>query len=118
MKTILIADPDPAARRALLLLLKHRFGVEQAAEAGDSECLIHALADCPPELLFLDWTLYGAPALETCLLLCKAYPHLQIVLLSANASDAAIAQKANALFVHKGAAPDSLMATLAPLFKE
>jgi len=118
MKTILIADPDPAARKALLLLLKHRFGVEQAAEAGDSESLIRALADCPPELLFLDWTLYGAPAPETCLLLRKAYPALKIVLLSANAADATIAQQAKASFIHKGAAPDSLITTLAPLFKE
>lgn len=117
MKSVLIADPDYSARKALALILKHRLGVEKVLEAADVETLIRAMADCQPELL-LDWTLYGAPAPETCLLLRKAFPSLKIVLLSANLSDTVAAQKTEAAFVHKGAAPEQLLATLATLFKE
>lgn len=118
MKSVLIADPDYSARKALALILEHRLGVEKVLEAADVETLIRAMADCQPELLLLDWTLYGAPAPETCLLLRKAFPSLKIVLLSANLSDTVAAQKTEAAFVHKGAAPEQLLATLATLFKE
>ena len=118
MKTILIADPDPAARKALTLILKHRFGMEQVHQAGDIETLIRVLDDCPPEMLLLDWELYGAPAPETCRLLHKAYPTLKIILLSANSDDVNAACKADAVFIHKGAAPEQLIATLMPLLDE
>jgi DNA-binding NarL/FixJ family response regulator len=118
MNPILIADPDPAARKALTLILKHRFGVEQIREAGDVETLIRFLANCPPELLLLDWTLYGAPAPETCRLLRKAYPMLKIILLSADANDVTAANETKAAFIHKGAAPEQLIATLTPVFAD
>ena len=116
MKSILIADPDTSARNALKLILKHRFNVGHICEAGDVETLIRSLADCPPDLLLLDWSLYGAPAPETCQLLRKAYPALQIILLSADANDIVAAQKANAFFIHKGDAPEQFITMLAPLF--
>ena len=115
---VIIADPDHAARRALMLVLKHKFGVRQVLEAGDVETLIRCLADCSPELLLLDWNLSGAPAPETCCLLRKAYPALKIILLSADANDADAAQKAQVHFVHKGAAPEQLIATLTPYIQE
>jgi DNA-binding NarL/FixJ family response regulator len=84
---------------------------------GDVESLIRHLADDPPDLLLLDWRLYGSPAPETCVLLQKAYPHLTIVLLSVDAADADVAKRAGALFVHKAAPPDEVIETLRPLFR-
>lgn len=115
MIRILIADPDPATRKALALLLQHKLGPNSIIEVQDVETLIRSLADSSPDLLLLDWRLYGSPAPETCRLLQKAYPHLQIVLLSVDANDAAAAKEAGAVFIHKGAAPDELIATLTPL---
>jgi DNA-binding response OmpR family regulator len=66
----------------------------------------------------LDWRLYGSPAPETCRLLQKAYPYLKIVLLSVDANDAAAAKGAGAAFIHKGASPDELIATLTPLLRK
>jgi DNA-binding NarL/FixJ family response regulator len=80
--------------------------------------LIRALADVSPDLLLLDWRLYGSPAAETCRLLRKAYPHLKIVLLSVDAANALAARKAGASFIHKGACPDQLIATLTPLLRK
>jgi len=84
----------------------------------DVETLIRSLADTPPDLLLLDWRLYGSPATETCRLLQKAYPRLKIVLLSVDANDAIAAKEAGADFIHKGASPDELIATLTPLLRK
>ena len=118
MIRILIADPDPATRKALALLLRRKLGSDGVVEVQDVETLIRALAVTPPDLLMLDWRLYGSPAPETCRLLQKAYPHLKIILLSVDADDAAAAKEAGAMFIYKGAAPDELIATLTPLLQE
>jgi DNA-binding NarL/FixJ family response regulator len=115
---ILIADPDSATRKALILLLRRKLGTDCIFEVKDVETLIRTLADTPPDLLLLDWRLYGSPAPETCRLLRKAYPHLKIVLLSVDADDEAAAKEAGADFVYKGASPDELIATLTLLLRK
>jgi magnesium-transporting ATPase (P-type) len=67
-------------------------GTNSIVEIADGETLIRALADGSPDLVLLDWRLYGSPAPETCRRLRKAYPHLKIVLLSMDANDAASSQ--------------------------
>ena len=118
MIRIIIADPDSATRKALKLLLRRKLGTNGIVEVGDVETLIRTLANAPPDLLLLDWRLYGSPAPETCRLLQRAYPHLKIVLLSVDADDEAAAKEAGAEFVHKGALPDELMETLKPLLRK
>jgi len=118
MIRILIADPDPATRKALTLLLRRKLGTDGVVEIQDVETLIRALADATPDLLLLDWRLYGSPAPETCYLLQKAYPHLKIVLLSVDANDAVAAKEAGASFIHKGAAPNELISTLTPMLQK
>lgn len=117
MNRILIADPDSATRKAIILLLRRKLGTDCIIEVGDVETLIRALADLPPDLLLLDWRLYGSPATETCRLLRKAYPQLKIVLLSVDANDETAAKQSGADFVHKGASPDELIATLTQLLR-
>ena len=118
MIRILIADPDPAARKALALLLRRKLGREEIVEVDSVGCLIRALADTPPNLVLLDWRLYGSPAPETCRLLQRAYPGLKIVLLSVDANDETAAKEAGADFIHKGASPDELIATLTLLLRK
>ena len=118
MIRIIIADPDSATRKALTLLLQHKMGTDGIVEVADVETLIRALADASPDLLLLDWRLYGSPAPDTCRLLQKAYPHLKIVLLSVDANDEAAAKEAGANFVYKGAPPDELISTLTPLLRK
>lgn len=118
MNRIVIADPDSATRKALILLLQRKLGTSCLFEAKDVEALIRTLADTPPDVLLLDWRLYGSPAPETCRLLRRAYPHLEIVLLSVDSEDATAAKEAGAGFIHKGASPDELIATLTPLLRK
>jgi len=117
MIRILVADPDSATRKALALLLRRKLGREEIVEVESVESLIRALADTPPNLLLLDWRLYGSPAPETCRLLQRAYPCLKIVLLSVDANDAIAAKEAGAEFIYKGASPDELIATLTYLLR-
>jgi DNA-binding NarL/FixJ family response regulator len=117
MIRILVADPDSATRKALALLLRRKLGREEIVEVDSVETLIRALADTPPNLLLLDWRLYGSPAPETCRLLQRAYPCLKIVLLSVDANDAIAAKEAGAEFIYKGASPDELIATLTHLLR-
>jgi len=118
MIRILIADPDSATRKALILLLHRKLGTNCIIEVKDVETLIRSLADTPPDLLLLDWRLYGSPATETCRLLRKAYPYLKIVLLSVDAEDATAAKEAGADFIYKGASPEELIATLRSLLRK
>ena len=115
MIRILIADPDSSTRKALALLLRRKLGTEKVVEVDSVETLIRALAETPPDVVLLDWRLYGSPAPETCRLLQRAYPCLKIVLLSVDAYDAIAAKEAGASFIYKGASPDELIATLTPL---
>jgi DNA-binding NarL/FixJ family response regulator len=112
MIRIVIADPDPATRKAFTLLLQRKMGTDGIVEVGDVETLITTLAGESPDLLLLDWRLYGSPAPDTCRLLQKAYPRLKIILLSVNADDEAAAHEAGAEFIHKGASPDDVITTL------
>jgi len=118
MTRIIIADPDSATRKALTLLLRRKMGTNGIVEVGDVETLIRTLAGESPEVLLLDWKLYGSPAPETCRLLQKAYPNLKIILLSVDANDEAAAKEAGADFIYKGAPPDELIATLSLLLRK
>jgi DNA-binding NarL/FixJ family response regulator len=118
MIRIIVADPDCATRKALTLLLRRKLGEDGVVEVDTAETLIRTLADTSPDLLLLDWRLYGSPAPETCRLLQRAYPSLKIILLSVNADDAIAAKEAGASFVYKGAPPDELIATLTPLLRK
>ena len=118
MIRIIIADPDSATRKALILLLRRKMGTNNIVEVEEVQTLIRTLADASPDLLLLDWRLYGSPAPDTCRLLQKAYPHLKIVLLSVDANDEAAAKEAGANFIYKGAPPDELIATLTPLLRK
>ena len=99
MKRILIADPDPAFRKALALLITRRLDIRHVIdEAADTGTLIQMLADNQPDLLLLNWSIHGVPGPETCTLLRNTYPNLKVILLSLNPEDAAAANAVGAGF--------------------
>jgi two-component system invasion response regulator UvrY len=112
MKRVLIADPDPAFRKALALLIARRLDIQHIDEAADTGTLIQKLSDKCPDLLLLNWSIHGVPGLETCVLLRNTYPELYIVLLSLNPEDAEAAHEAGAEFICKNASPEGTLAVL------
>jgi two-component system, NarL family, invasion response regulator UvrY len=112
MTRIIIADPDPAFRKALALLISRRLDVPQIDEVADTGTLIHKLADTRPDLLLLNWSIHGVPGPETCVLLRNTYPGLNVILLSLNPEDAESARCAGAGFICKSASPEDTLAVL------
>lgn len=112
MIRILIGDPDSATRKALASLLQREVASNTIIEVENIESLIRQSSDMPPDLLLLDWRLEGSPAPEMCKLIQRAYPLLKIILFSVDANDATAAKEAGAIFIHKGASPDGLIAIL------
>ena len=112
MKRIMIADPDPAFRKAIALLISRKLGIQNIDEAADTGTLIQKLADSLPDLVLLNWSIHGAPGPETCILLRNTYPNLKVILLSLNPEDAPIAHRVGAEFIHKGASPEETLGTL------
>ena len=118
MKRILIADPDPAFRRALSLLITRKLDACQIDEAADTGNLIHKLAGACPDLLLLSWSIHGVPGPETCILLRNTYPNLKVILLSLNPEDAAAAHAVGAALICKCAAPEETLKVLRSVLYE
>jgi len=116
MIRILIANPDPAMSKALCLLLQREMSSIIITEVRNIADMIRALAATPPNILLLDWNLYGSPAPETCRLLQKAYPHLKVVLMSVNVDDHVAAHEVGAGFINRDAEPDEWIASLRASF--
>ena len=112
MKRILIADPDPALRKALALMITRKLDIRHIDEAADTGTLIQKLADTLPDLLLLNWSIHGVPGPETCILLRNTYPRLKMVLLSLNPEDATAAHAAGAEFICMRASPEETLAVL------
>jgi len=112
MKRIIIADPDPAFRKALALLISRKLDIRLIDEAADTGTLIQKLADTQPDLLLLNWSIHGVPGPETCILLRNTYPNLKVILLSLNPEDAETARCAGAGFICKSASPEETLEVL------
>jgi DNA-binding NarL/FixJ family response regulator len=118
MKRILIADPDPAFRKALALLIGRRLDIRHIDEAADTGTLIQKLAQNQPDLLLLNWSIHGVSGPEICFLLRNTYPGLKVVLLSLNPEDASAAHTVGAEFICKSASPEDSLVVLTSILSE
>ncbi len=114
MRKILIADTDPAFRKALTLLIARRLDLNKydVVEAADTGTLVQKLADERPELLILSWSIHGVPGPSICTLVRNTYPDLRVVLLSPNPEDEVEARTVGAYFICKGGSPEETLQTL------
>jgi len=118
MKRILIADPDPAFRKALALLIARRLDIQHIDVAADTGTLIQKLSDTRPDVVLLNWSMHGTPGPETCTLLQNTYPDLKVILLSLNPEDASAAHAVGAKFICKSASPAETLAVLNSVLQE
>lgn len=59
MAHVFVADADSTVRSSLVLLLKHKLGIQEICEIADAGQLDVDLLQCHPDLLILDWDLPG-----------------------------------------------------------
>jgi len=96
-------------------LLKHRLNMQVVGEAVDTRNLWTELEAARPDLLLLDWGVLGDRPGDVLHTLRTRYPHLLVIVMSAQPEvrRAALAAGADA-FTSKTDPPDQLLAT----FKE
>ena len=111
MTRILIADPDPRIRQALVLLLERRLDAIQASEAWDRASLERQLAARRPNALLLDCHLPGLATADIAALRRRPVD-ARLALMSVNVEDLATAQSLNVAFIYKGAPPEEALAML------
>ncbi|HEY5388362.1 MAG TPA: response regulator [Thermoleophilia bacterium] len=112
MRSIL-ADSEPAVRRALRLLLTQDLDIEVVSEV-DTPQLLQRRVNCQqPDLLVVDWGLVAAQATSALPALRRSCPGLRIVVLGLGpeSRQAALAAGADA-FLSKVDAPDLVRRTL------
>ena len=116
---ILIADPQPAARSALRLLLQERLQAEIVGEAAESQELLAQLDSGRPDIILLDWELPGRSTdnLLEALRVDGRQPWVIILGTQSESAAAALASGADA-FVSKGDPPKRLLAAICALTGE
>jgi len=107
---VLVADDQQRVRSALHLLLDQEPDLNVVGEAGEAHSLLAQLQAARPDLVLLDWSLPGLPAIGSLPALRLACPHLLVIVLSGNpeASREALAAGADA-FVSKVEPPERLL---------
>jgi DNA-binding NarL/FixJ family response regulator len=112
MRSIL-ADSEPAVRRALRLLLTHDLDIEVVGEVGTPESLQGVVTQQQPDLLVVDWELLASSATAALASLREISPGLRVVVLglAPEVREAALVAGADA-FVSKVDAPDSVRRAL------
>jgi DNA-binding NarL/FixJ family response regulator len=108
MVRILVADVDATTRKSLALLLHHKLGIVEIAEAATPEELTHQIESYQPTLILVDWRLLLASLFTG----RTISPIIQLVVLSVNADDAAPAQALGATFIHKAAPAQQVLEQL------
>jgi DNA-binding NarL/FixJ family response regulator len=102
MTRILLADPDPSARKALALLINHKLGLEDIHEVADSQSLLRQMTECQPDVLLVDSSLLAPLSQAEKQSLIVNRPDLRLFVLSINLEEAAQAQSLGGVFIHKG----------------
>ena len=108
----MIADSDRASRKALILLLTHKLGVEEVCEAEDAASLLGQITEFAPDLLLIDEALPGLSIPGTCTDVRAVFPAIHIALLSVDELAIFKAGIVDATFIHKGGPVNETLASL------
>lgn len=108
----MIADSDRASRKALVLLLTRKLGVDSVWEAEDAGEMLCHLAEFGPNVLLIDEALPGLALPSTCTEVQRVLPEIQIVLLSVDELAVFKAGLVGATFIHKGGPVSEALSSL------
>lgn len=119
MQCILLADPHPSARWALVTLLREQSGIERIGEAADAENLLALCAEIKPDLVLLDKDLPGMPIEDLIAALHMSDPKPVVIAMSSDPDDGRRLLRAGAdAFVSKGEQAAWLLSTLEKYLKK
>ncbi len=112
MPRVIIADPDPPSRKALMLWLVYKMGVDEIVLVADGEELMEQIEEAIPDIILMDWDLPNRPPLEYCQDVQSKHSALQWVILSVNGAVSKEAMHLSPWFLQKGAAPEAIFSLL------
>ncbi|NUM43575.1 MAG: response regulator transcription factor [Anaerolineales bacterium] len=112
MPSVIIADPDPTSRKALMLWLVYKMGVDEIVQVADGEELIKQIEIAVPDIILMDWDLPHRPPLEYCQDVQLNHSALQWVILSVNGIVSEEARCWFPWFLQKGASPEAIFSLL------
>jgi DNA-binding NarL/FixJ family response regulator len=108
--SILIAEGEATARRALRQYLGAQPGLDVVAEAADDGSLLEGVEGTCPDLVLLEWHLPGRPKADLIAALQNREPQPLVVVYGNQPESSSPAMDAGAdVFVHKGQGPRQLL---------
>ncbi len=115
---VLIADDHAIVRSGLRLLMEAQAGIEVLGEADSAQSALEKCRELQPDVLTLDLSMRGTPALQALPSLRQACPKMRVLVLTMH-SDAAYLRAAMAAGCHgyllKSAADEELVAAIREL---
>lgn len=116
---VIVADREPAVRRALRILLTQDLAMDVLGELDRAEALESQVGEDAADLLIVDWQLICADAPRRLTAIRQRCPALRIIVLGlpAEIREAALAADADA-FISKLDAPDRALLVLQALAAE
>jgi DNA-binding NarL/FixJ family response regulator len=79
---IMLVDHHPRHRQSLRKLLESDQGVRVVGEAGNGTEALHLAEEVRPDIIIMDISLPGRPALETAKQVKRIFPKVKVVVLS------------------------------------
>ena len=83
---LVLVDDHPVVRAGLAALLSLEPDLKIVGEAGDIDAAIGLVRECAPDLVICDLTLPGYTGCLAVRRLCREFPHMQVMVLSAHCS--------------------------------
>lgn len=112
MPRVVIADPDSTSRKALILWLIYKMGIDEIVQVANGDELKEQIEETVPDIILMDWGIPNRPSLEYCQDIQQKHPKLQWVILSVDASVSETAKCCSLWFLQKGISPATVYSFL------
>ncbi|MCB0155270.1 MAG: response regulator transcription factor [Anaerolineae bacterium] len=112
MRTYIVSD-EPQLRSAIQFLLDHQPHIKIVADIDKQKLLLAQIEASQPELIMLDWDMFGQATVDLLTNLCVLPKRPKILVLSLRSDVEQLALQAGAdLFFNKGDSPEKLVTIL------
>lgn len=117
MPRFMIADADPASRKAIFLWLIYKMGIDEIVEAADGNELVKQMDESQPDIILMDWGLPNRPTLKYCQEIQHKKPALKWIILSVDSSVFDEAKDYSPWFLQKGTSPEQFFLLIQNVIK-
>lgn len=118
MRTYIVAD-QPQLRSAIQFLLDHQPNIRVIDSIDPKKIILAQIEAARPELIMLDWDMFGQATVELLMLLCRSEERPRVLVLSSRPEVEQAALQAGAdVFICKSDSPEKLIDILHKFVEE